>query len=245
MRQCPQCNYQDDGAVFCPQCGSRMLECCPRCGRAIPGGSTQCPFCIGSGGLGVPGAGLNLGDIGMVKGSINVTNSTSIGTQNNYQGPVSIHVDNTSRALTAGECLANGQNALQTCQYPMAVEHFQRSLVLDGGSPLVYYYLALAALHGCRPRLLKLVEIQKIQSHLRTALQMDANCAPARYLWAIIIEDYYVLNRMYFPPNTPQPEDIIRPVRSIPSVHAREMIHHISAPDNQIWQALCTFLHTD
>jgi len=204
----------------------------------------RCPVCSDSGEPGGSGGNLNLGgDIGLIKGGLNVTNTTTIGTQNNYQGPVTINQSNTVTAPDAGECLVSGQQALQACQYPAAVDHFQKSLTQNNASVITYYYLALAALQGNRPRLLKLAQIQKIQTQLRAALRLDANSAPVRFLWAIIIEDFYILNKMYFPPNTPQPEELVRPVHSIPAVHAEEMLTHIPAPDNRIWRTLRNSFH--
>jgi len=82
----------------------------------------------------------------------------------------------------------------------------------------------------------RLSTIRTIESYLRSATELDRSCAQAFLLWAIVKQDYFVANGMKVTP--PPISDLLSGGRSIDRGHAQEIITHIHAPRNEIWEWL-------
>lgn len=138
-----------------------------------------------------------------------------------------------SKQLTLTEIETNGKQLLQMREYELVVSTFTQALGLNPHYIDAQYYIALALLNGSRPRLMKLKVIKEIEKRLQTAVQYDPENSHCLILWAIVKEDYYVLNGLYSIPPTPM--QILESVKSVKTIHVDEILTHIQAPDNQIW----------
>lgn len=138
---------------------------------------------------------------------------------------------------TARELIEVGVKLINAREYIESLEKFRQAISLEPYTPDAQYYIALALQKGQRPRLLSLATIQEIERRLSTAIQQDGDCSHAYVLWAIVKEDYYVMNRMY---NTrPSPADLLGQIKSpIKATHVGEMLAHIRAPQNRVWEWL-------
>lgn len=246
MARCSKCGYEG-GSAFCPMCGGQMSLVCPRCGSMLASGFRFCATCGTS--LDVPpvtGQGTNpgrlsIGDVGMVRGSIDASThiTSNVGSQTNFSGPVGdIHVHQVPSQPTAHDLLQEGVNSMQARMYNAALECFQAALRKGLSTPDLHFYMALALLGGTRPKLLSLNTIRGIEDYLRVAIQNEPRCDHARVLWALVKQDYYVMNGMF--DRSPTVSDLLGQCGPIAQQHLHEMITLISAPGNRVWELLCS-----
>jgi len=167
-----------------------------------------------------------------MKGTVDASTHTTIGQQTNYHGPV--HMNTGPKEPDADEWLARGKAALQSRLYPNAIEAFRQVAGLAPQQANAHYYLALSTLQGNRPRLVSLATIRNVESHLKNATQTDPACHHAFLLWAIVKEDYYVMNRIHETP--PTVAQLLKSAGSIEKSYLSEIATHISASGNRIWQ---------
>lgn len=244
MGQCPQCGYSGSGN-FCPDCGVEMVIACWRCGEPRPVRAKFCSQCSapsqppatpGTGsGSGVSGSNVKIGDIGVLRGTIDASThvSTSIGSQTNISGPVHVHYTG-KREPTAEEWLERGLTALRGRQYDAAIDAFRQLLKLRPDSTDGYFYLAIALLKGHRPKLVSLATVRDVESQLRAAVELDAACSHAYLLWALVKQDAYVLNSIWDRP--PTVAQLLRDARMLDRRRVQEVIEHVVAPGNEVWE---------
>lgn len=181
---------------------------------------------------------MNVGDIGVMRGTIdastNVHNTTHIGSQTNISGPVHVEVSHGPREPTAEEWFARGVQSLQQRQYLQAVDAFAHATQRDPRHADAFFYQALAALQGQRPKLVSLATIRKVEGLLQTAATLRPDCAHASLLWAIVKQDAYVMNGMYDRP--PTVKDLLGRVRSIAISPLEAILTHVPASGNSIWE---------
>jgi tetratricopeptide (TPR) repeat protein len=134
----------------------------------------------------------------------------------------------------AAEWLSRGLSALQGRLYEKAVDAFSQAAALQPQQGNAHYYLALSSLHGNRPRLVSLARIRTIESHLQKATQVDPACGHAFLLWAILKEDYYVMNHIHQPP--PTVSQLLQSAGAVEKRHLQEMSTHLRAPGNRLWE---------
>jgi hypothetical protein len=220
---------------FCPQCGAPLpptARFCIECGAKIPIESHQHPQDRITGAtVNIRGAAID----GNIDASTHV--SSHIDSQTNIGGDVNIHMG--AQEPSAQEIFEKALTALQLKNYPLAVQLFEKYTAMNPTDAEGYYYLALTSFHGSRPKMAKLSTIRTIEGHLRTAAGLDPACSPAFLLWAIVKQDYYAANSMRITP--PPISELISHVHSIDKKHAREIITHLPAPRNEIWD----WLHSD
>ena len=195
-------------AALCDKCQQPLTSgdrFCSRCGTTVSGDV--------EGDRG--GTTISLGDVGMMKGTIDASTHTTIGQQTNYHGPVQMSTG--SKEPDADEWMTRGKAALQSKLYPNAIEAFRQAAGKAPQQANTHYYLALATLQGNRPRLVNLTTIRTVESHLKNATETDAHCHHAYLLWAIVKEDYYVMNRIHESP--PTVADLLKRVGSVAKSH--------------------------
>lgn len=242
MSQCPKCGASSAGK-FCAQCGAPFPVRCAACGAVVGVGHRFCEEC----GTPVPSnlqpkssqgsPAVNVGDIGLMRGTIdastNTQNTTNIGSQTNISGPVHVQVSQGPREPTAGECLERGMRSLQQRQYPQAADAFTQVTQRDPHNADAFFYLALASLQGQRPKLVSLGTVRKVEGLLQTATSLHPDCGHAFLLWAIVKQDAYVMNSMYDRP--PTVKDLIGCVRSVRPGPLEAILMHVPAPGNPVW----------
>ena len=131
-----------------------------------------------------------------------------------------------------------GINALKNKNYSFAVSCFEKSFNENDKitESEKHYYLALALLGGSRPRLHTLSSIQTIEEHLQLAIKINPKCSKECMLWAIVKYDYYILNRIAEKP--PSALDLAKQSYLITRDDIAELLFHIQASDNEIWEWL-------
>lgn len=240
MNRCPQCGRTGDGK-FCSECGVEMMTACWSCGQARPVRSKFCSHCSApseppaAAGSGVTGSNVRIGDIGVLRGTIDASThvSTSIGSQTNISGPVHVQYAG-KREPTADEWLERGLTALRGRQYGAALKAFRQVVQLKPALADGYYYLGLAMLQGHRPKLVSLSIVQSVESQLRTATETDSQCTHAYLLWALVKQDAYVLNGMWDRP--PTVAQLLNAAKMIDRRRVQEITGYVHAPGNQVWE---------
>ncbi|MDM8543495.1 hypothetical protein QUF90_20665 [Desulfococcaceae bacterium HSG9] len=150
----------------------------------------------------------------------------------NTQYNLNIQSDKPSKT----ELKRRGKRLLSLCEYQSALVVFKQLLSIAPQFADVQYYIVLAQLKGQRPRLLPLSTIKEIERRLQSATQNNAASSHCFILWAIVKEDYYVLNGLYDTP--PTVSELLQCVKNVKAVHINEMLTHIQASNNRIWEWL-------
>jgi hypothetical protein len=129
-----------------------------------------------------------------------------------------------------------GINALRNKNYSFAIGCFEKSFNDEdkNAESEKHFYLALALLGGSRPRLHSFSSIQTIEEQLRLAINSNPKYSKACVLWAIVKYDYYVMNRMSEKP--PLALDLVNQGYAITRNDIAELLSHIQASDNEIWE---------
>lgn len=223
---------------FCPQCGAQLpanARFCVECGQKIPTKtSSSSPGHISGGHV-------TIGDVGVLRGNIDASThvSTHIDSQTNIGGDVNIHTG--PKEPSAEDIFAQALSALQLKNYPLAVKLFEqytakRPMDADG-----YYYLALSLLNGNRPRFVSSKTIRQIDKGLQVATSFDSQNGYILLLWAIIKEDHYTLNGMR--QRSPTSLELISQITSsVPKKRLKEILSHIYAPGNRVWDWAITLV---
>ena len=214
---------------------------CPDCGMLLPVGSRFCQHCgakVILPSMPNPTSGIHIGDIGLLQGAIDQSNhtTTNIGTQNNYSGPVNININQGSNTRSDPNYFDQGITCLRNRMYTQAAANFNQAASIGEGGIELFYYLVLSQLGGKRPRNLPFGVIQNIQRMLKTAVESRPDLSKAWVLWALVIEDYYILNKM------PEPEPgvnyLLQKSGRLDREDVQEIAVHLNAPGNRIWEQL-------
>ncbi len=122
--------------------------------------------------------------------------------------------------------------------YDLATKYFVIAIEQMPDNSDAYYYYAIALLKGRRPKILTLKEIEKIESYLGAAMQIDSNKSKNYYLLAIIKYDFYVANGLRV--NPPTFEELIREGNSKPfeKKEVEKMLQRVPVGDAQILSLL-------
>lgn len=169
---------------------------------------------------------------GVIDNSTHTT--TTIGSQTNISGPVNIQMSQGRTEPSPEELLARARQELQTRQYTQMAETLKQVLQRTPSAVDPHFYLGLATFQGHRPKLASLATVRTAESYLRAAAELDRGCGHALLLWALVKEDAYVLNRM----NDPEPKvpELLNRVRSVDRGHLAEIVAHVPAPGNRVWE---------
>ena len=233
-----KCGYENEGGLFCSNCGQKLELTCPTCGATLPAGAKFCSNC---------GTGLNAqstkaggeGNViaGDVSGSYNTNYHTSVvnnvNNVNNVYNQIveedafcsvcqqripasaksvflcngcgkhfcASHMDVDTHKCHA--CATQETNSkfdrykaeLKMQMYDSALSYFQSAMNDPSADPDIYYYAAIASLHGGNAFSQTRATIDTVIDYINRAIQ----CEPKGiyyYFLAYIKYDYY--ERKYF-----------------------------------------------
>jgi tetratricopeptide (TPR) repeat protein len=122
--------------------------------------------------------------------------------------------------------------------YDLSINHLRRALGKTTEESKILYYLALASLRGRRPRVQGLTTIRAIEGYLRAALQLDDRPAHYKLLWAIIKQDYYLMNGLRIDP--PGIEELCSTIdgSGIDVKELRSMLDRLAIPASPLTNAI-------
>lgn len=202
MIQCTNCGQQTPEGKFCSFCGQLLVKMsapakfCPDCGTSVSADQKFCAAC-GAALLAVtdskPAAqALHIGDIGLLKGSIDL--STHIGMQTHISGPVNMHIG--AKPGNSAEYTARGKKLLLQAAYQEAAQELKSAISQDPSDPTAKLFLGLALLRGRNPDALPASTIQQIEAHLVAVMDSQEARPIALIALGTIKYDYYLANGM-------------------------------------------------
>jgi hypothetical protein len=203
MSTCSSCGHETPDSKFCSYCGEPLPDVgdhalsgknCPKCGKPTSLGQKYCAAC----GSALDGAtagrtqsvNAQIGEIGILRGNIDF--STHIGSQSNFNGPVTIQTQ--VQVPDLEENLRTGEFCLERKDYPGAVQVLTRALTQDPSHALCQALLALALLKGCSPEVQPTGILRQVEACLQVAAQSSEMHRFALVTLGIIKYDVYLAN---------------------------------------------------
>lgn len=129
-----------------------------------------------------------------------------------------------------------GLNALNSRNYPAALTDFRAVCARRPEHPDTWFYVALAALRGQRPRTHFTPYIEEIGQLLEHAASLSPSQPHVLALWAILKEDHHRV--LGLDEGVPGAEKLRRAATSITAEHAAEICDHVPAPETPTWREL-------
>jgi hypothetical protein len=129
-----------------------------------------------------------------------------------------------------------GLAALRSGNYPAALAAFRAVCARHPENADIWYYVALSALRGQRPRAHAPGYITDISGLVEQAASLSPARPHVRALWAVIKEDHYRARGRS--EGTPTVEELRREVPLVSPAHATEICRHVPAPETRTWQEL-------
>ncbi|RPE09155.1 hypothetical protein EGT74_19285 [Chitinophaga lutea] len=130
--------------------------------------------------------------------------------------------------------LGKAVRLLHTGHYNEALQLLDKVLLADEEIPNAYYYRALAALEGRRPKATILPTADKACRDLSAAISLESGHAHYFYLLALVKYDFYIMNG--FGGNVDEVEQLLRRAASLPLdiAQCEEMLRHTNNPDSPV-----------
>jgi hypothetical protein len=225
---CPGCGSENSGR-FCPDCGMPLAQLCPQCGATVDAEHKFCAACgtpvaAGQPDVGRPPGPVSIGDIGLVKGTLDA--STHIGAQTNITGPVTLHVQ-VSQPLVE-DVVRRGRQLLAAGAYRDATRVLKEAHHQAPSNPEIALLRALALLRGRNPDVLRHSVIRQAEACLQAAVQVGETRGPALVILGVIKHDHYVTNGMS--EGQPTLREIAHDLRTIQfSPTDRQLLLHVKA----------------
>jgi S1-C subfamily serine protease len=129
-----------------------------------------------------------------------------------------------------------GISALGARNYTAALADFRVVCTRRPGNPDTWYYVALSALRGQRPRAHPTAYIEEIARLLEQAAALSPREPHVLALWALVKEDHYRARGISG--GTPTVEALRSASSSVSYEHAAEICRHVPAPEMVTWQEL-------
>ena len=129
-----------------------------------------------------------------------------------------------------------GLNALNSRNYPAALTDFRAVCARRPEHPDTWFYVALAALRGQRPRTHFTPYIEEIGRLLEHAASLSPSQPHVLALWAVLKEDHHRV--LGLDEGVPGAEKLRRAATSITAEHAAEICDHVPAPETPTWREL-------
>jgi hypothetical protein len=186
--------------------------------------SCGAPLAEGTSPIGKPSASVTIGDIGLIRGTLDA--STHIGTQTNISGPVSIQIQPTQPG--GAELLARGRQLLGAQAYSDAIGVLRTALCEDPSNAQGSLLLGLALLKGRSPDVVHPSVIRQAEACLMTAVQDAGAQALALIALGVLKHDHYVANGMSA--GYPSLEQIVRDLQAVGlSPQDKQLLVHLRA----------------
>lgn len=129
-----------------------------------------------------------------------------------------------------------GMSALSSGNYPAAMDSFRTVCARRPEDPDAWYYLALTAGRGKRPRAHASMYVKEIGQLMEEAAALLPREPHVLALWALLKEDH---NRARgISEGTPSIAELRKAVVRVSAEHAEEICRHYPAPEATIWQEL-------
>lgn len=126
--------------------------------------------------------------------------------------------------------------ALNSGNYPAALECFSALCDQHPDDPDTWYYLALAAGGGKRPRAHSTSYVREIGQLLQEGAALSPREPHVLALWALLKEDHHRARGIS--EGTPPLAELRRAVADVSAEHAAEICRHFPAPEAVIWREL-------
>lgn len=135
----------------------------------------------------------------------------------------------------ADPVFSSGLVALTGGNYRAALADFRKACARWPDTPDTWYYVALAALGGQRPRAHPTAYVEEIDRLLAHAASL-ANLGPhIPALWALVREDHHHSRGIRVRPSD---IELRASITTVDAIHAREICRHVPAPETTTWRAL-------
>jgi Trypsin-like peptidase domain len=138
--------------------------------------------------------------------------------------------------LSSDPQLARGVKALNSRDYATALADFRGVCARRPEHPDSWFYVALAALAGKRPRAHYGPYIEEIGRLLEQASSLSPKQPHVLALWAVIKEDYY--HAFGFDEGIPTAANLSAAADSVNVQHAAEICNQVQAPETPTWRRL-------
>ncbi|MSU62993.1 MAG: hypothetical protein EXS31_11470 [Pedosphaera sp.] len=195
---------------------SIKVETCPQCGAPAARSANKCAYCE---------AEFIVTSIASLDGFDKTAINRYI---SHYKDRLKGEPDNSEINLAMGICY------LDLGLYDLAAKFFSKAIEVVPDRADGYYYHALAAIKGRKPKLLTFPEVKKVEEYLNAAIQIDGSKATYYYLWLIIKHEFYVKNGLKI--NPPTVEDLIAQgsCRNYDKQEIAKMISRVPVTDEEL-----------
>ncbi len=129
-----------------------------------------------------------------------------------------------------------GRQALKARNYPAALTDFRAVCARRPEHPDTWFYVALAALRGQRPRTHFTPYIEEVGRLLEHAASLSSSRSHVLALWAVLKEDHHRV--LGLDEGVPGAEQLRRAAASVTAEHAAEICDHVPAPEAPTWREL-------
>lgn len=137
--------------------------------------------------------------------------------------------------VTADPVFRGGLEALAAGNYPAALAGFRAACARWPAAPDAWYYVALSALSGQRPRAHPTAYVAEIDRLLAHAASLANRGPHVLALWALVREDHH---RSRGVRARPSDAELRAEITEVSAGHAREICRHVPAPETTTWRVL-------
>ncbi len=137
--------------------------------------------------------------------------------------------------VTADPVFRGGLDALAAGNYQAALAGFRAACARWPDAPDAWYYVALSALSGQRPRAHPTPYVEEIDRLLAHAASLTDRGSHVLALWALVREDHHRSRGVRARPND---AELRADITEVSAGHAREICRHVPAPETTTWRTL-------
>jgi hypothetical protein len=138
--------------------------------------------------------------------------------------------------VSADPGFSRGMSALESGNYPAALDCFRAVCARRPEDPAIWYYLVLAAGGGKRPRAHSTGYARELGHLLAEAAALRPREPHVLALWALLKEDHHRARGIS--EGTPTLAELRQAIPDVSAEHAAEICRHMPAPEATVWQEL-------